>query len=84
MKESLSLDRLPEARIGCVLEVDAEEPAGERLLALGLLPGTTVALVGVAPLGDPMAIRAGRLVLAIRRRDAACVSISLEPEASLP
>jgi Fe2+ transport system protein FeoA len=77
MKRIMPLDRLPLALHARVVEVDWEHPAGERLMALGLLPDSEVAVVGIAPLGDPISIRAGTLHLAIRRCDAACVSVSL-------
>jgi Fe2+ transport system protein FeoA len=82
MLERMSLDRLPRLRLARVVEVDAGHPAGERLLALGLLPGTEVTLLGVAPLGDPLSLRAGKLRVAVRRKDAVCVSVALEPVAT--
>jgi len=46
-------------------------------MELGLVPGTPVTLLKVAPLGDPLEleVRGGRV--SIRRRDAA--SVELEP-----
>ncbi len=78
MKGILSLDCLPCGRVARVLDVDANHAAGERFLALGLLPGGEVTVDRVAPLGDPIAIRVGSLRLAIRRRDAACIRLTFE------
>lgn len=76
MKGLLTLDLLPIARLARVVAVDWTQPAGERLLSLGLLPESEVTILGVAPLGDPIAIRVGNLRLAIRRGDAACVTVA--------
>jgi ferrous iron transport protein A len=52
-----------------------EHPAVQRLLAMGLLPGTEVAVIQVAPLGDPMEIEFGGLRLSLRKSDAAAVPV---------
>jgi len=43
----------------------------QKLLTMGILPGATIAVVRVAPLGDPVQIRTRRVSLAVRRRDLA-------------
>ena len=52
-----------------------EHPAFQRLLAMGLLPGTEVAVIQVAPLGDPIEIEFGGLRLSLRKSDAAAVQV---------
>ena len=47
-----------------------------RLLELGILPGTTVEVVGVAPLGDPLELLVRGSSLSIRRADAATVEVT--------
>lgn len=46
-----------------------------RLSSLGVLPESQVALVKVAPLGDPITIRVDDQTLAIRRLDASAVTV---------
>lgn len=61
---------------GAIVEsIGGDRPFRRRLLEMGLTPGTRVALVNVAPLGDPLEIevRSGRL--SIRRYEAARVSV---------
>ena len=41
----------------------------QRLLAMGLLPGSTFRIVRSAPLGDPIEIETRRSRLALRRKD---------------
>jgi Fe2+ transport system protein FeoA len=68
-----SLDHLDRGDRGVVDAVGGERPFRRRLLEMGLTPGTTVSLINVAPLGDPLEIelRSGRL--SIRRFEAAMV-----------
>lgn len=46
-----------------------------RLLELGLLPGTSVMVQSVAPLGDPLELRVRGASMSIRRADAAVVEV---------
>jgi ferrous iron transport protein A len=48
----------------------------QRLLEMGLLEGETVEVVGFAPLGDPMEIRLRDYRLSLRRREAACITVT--------
>jgi len=52
-----------------------DHPVSQRLLAMGLLPGTDVAVVQVAPLGDPVEIEFRGMRLSLRRADAAAVDV---------
>lgn len=46
-----------------------------RLMELGLVPGTTVQVVGVAPLGDPLQITLRGGQLSIRKQEAAAIAV---------
>lgn len=50
-----------------------------RLLELGLVPGTTVTLLSVAPLRDPMELLIRGASMSIRRAEAALVTVSPSP-----
>ena len=52
---------------------DANPP--ERLLEMGLLPGTSVEVVRLAPLGDPVDLKVRGFHLSIRRDEAARIEI---------
>jgi ferrous iron transport protein A len=54
-----------------------ERPVARRLMELGLLPGTTVEVVRVAPLGDPLELRLRGYRLSIRRSEA--IRVEVEP-----
>jgi ferrous iron transport protein A len=49
----------------------------ERLIQLGLIPGTLIRLERIAPLGDPVEIRFRGYSLVLRPAEAAC--LRLEP-----
>ena len=71
---------LAQTRIGQVVTV--EHVAGEgsfrrRLMELGLVPGTRVEVVGVAPLGDPLELLVRGGSISIRRAEAEGVSVNL-------
>jgi len=53
-----------------------DHAASQRLLAMGLLPGTEVRIVQVAPLGDPVEIEFSGMRLSLRKADAAAVRVS--------
>lgn len=49
-----------------------------RLMAMGLTPGTELAVVRFAPLGDPMEIRVRGFALSLRRSEARIVLVDRE------
>jgi ferrous iron transport protein A len=60
-----------------VLHVGGERPFRRRMMELGLLPGTRVEVVRVAPLGDPIELRVRGCLLSIRREEARCIGVSV-------
>jgi ferrous iron transport protein A len=70
-----SLSALRTGERGRVRPGSPDHPASQRLLALGLLPGTSVQVVQVAPLGDPVEIEFNGMRLSLRKADAAAVEV---------
>ena len=70
---NLSLDRLAPDHAGTITEVHASGSVRERMAALGLAPGRSVALIRRAPFGGPLHLRIGPTELMIRRADARAV-----------
>ena len=52
-----------------------QSPYSERLIRLGLIPGTLVELIRRAPLGDPVEIRFRGYALVLRPAEADCLEI---------
>lgn len=69
-----TLDRLG-AGDRAVVTGYAGTPPG-RLLEMGLVPGTPVEVVRLAPLGDPMDIRVRGFHLSVRKHEAASLVVS--------
>ena len=70
---------LSEIALGQVVTVERVGGRGSfrrRLLEFGLVPGTRVELVSVAPLGDPLEFLVRGSSLSIRRADAADIVVS--------
>ncbi|MDR1192408.1 MAG: ferrous iron transport protein A [Verrucomicrobiales bacterium] len=58
-----------------IIAVNAGGGRAPRLLALGLLPGVTVEVAGVAPFGDPLTVKVRGRPVSLRRADAALVTV---------
>lgn len=69
---------LKDGKTGMVLRVDSISDSGlkERLMTMGLLPGTKVTVLRSAPLGDPIAVSVRSYHLAIRRKDAEVIQVT--------
>lgn len=59
-----------------VVQVHGTDPTSQRLMEMGLVHGTEVEVVKVAPLGDPMQIRLLGYHLSIRKSEAGRVGIA--------
>jgi Fe2+ transport system protein FeoA len=62
-----------------VTAVGGEPAFRRRIMELGVLRGTRVELVRVAPLGDPLELRVRGCALSIRRDEARAISVELAP-----
>ena len=71
----MTLDSLAHGQRAVVVGYTGDDPVVARLCEMGLLPGETVEVTGVAPFGDPLAVRVGSSLLAIRRREAAFIEV---------
>ena len=65
----MTLDDLRPGQRGTVMGFATDAPP-TRLLEMGLLPGTIVEVVRLAPLGDPIDLKVRGYHLSIRRREA--------------
>ena len=72
---------LSELRVGDIAHVAGyreDNAYSDRLLRLGLIPGTRLKLQRVAPLGDPVEIRFRGYSLALRPAEASCLLLDEE------
>jgi ferrous iron transport protein A len=63
--------------VGVVTRVGGRGGFRRRLLELGILPGSRLQMVGVAPLGDPLEILVRGASLSIRKAEAELVEVKL-------
>jgi len=78
----LRLDQLPFRTPGVVAHIDwtsLAEPDAKRLRNLGFDEGVAIETLHAAPLGrDPLAVRIGRMMVAMRRAQAQAITVSIE------
>lgn len=58
-----------------ILDLDPAQPAVQRIMALGLLPGAAITVAHVAPLGDPITLDTEVGRISLRRSDAAAITV---------
>lgn len=64
-----SLLSVPLGERAVVLKVSAEKELLRRFYDIGLIPGSTVALLHKSPFGDPYALEVSGSVIAVRKKD---------------
>ena len=63
---------------GIILRVGGQRNFRRRLMEMGMVPGETISVERVAPLGDPVEFTVKGYHLSLRRRDTAQIDIQLE------
>ena len=58
-----------------IVAVTGAAPLRRRLLEMGVLPGTTIEVVRVAPMGDPIEVRLRGYALSLRRDAARAIAV---------
>ena len=73
-----TIDDLTIGESGVISQVGGEGALRRRFLDMGLIPGTTVPLRKIAPMGDPIQIQVRGYELTIRREDARKIDLREE------
>ncbi|MDR2462900.1 MAG: ferrous iron transport protein A [Verrucomicrobiales bacterium] len=66
-----------------ILSVNTVSDIARQLLVMGLLPGVTVEVAGVAPFGDPLTVKIRNRPVSLRRAEAALVMVEPAPPSPL-
>lgn len=74
----IPLDRLAVGQRGVIVKVGGERRLRRRLLEMGVVPGETIAVKRVAPLGDPVELIVKGYHLSLRRSEASRILVELE------
>ena len=72
-----SLDQLKPDQSATILSISGHSALRQRLIAMGVTPGTWLMVRKYAPLGDPMEIRIRNYSLSIRKADARNISVHM-------
>lgn len=75
MAEPIPLSQLPVGSAAAIATFPAAGSAFVRLREMGLLPGTPVTLLRVAPLGDPIEIKVRGYNLTLRKSEADQITV---------
>ncbi|BCV21694.1 DtxR family transcriptional regulator [Moorella sp. Hama-1] len=70
-----TLSELTKGARGRVIKITATGEIRRRLLDMGVVPGTEVAVTGVAPLGDPIELKIKGYNLSLRKKEAAAIFV---------
>ena len=73
-----TIDDLTIGESGVISQVGGEGALRLRFLDMGLIPGTTLTLRKIAPMGDPIQIQVRGYELTIRREDARKIDLREE------
>ena len=72
----LTLDTLVAGERATIESLDGEPAVMRRLMELGLIPGTPIAMIRRAPLGDPLEVEVRGVHLSLRRAEAGRIGVT--------
>ncbi|MBQ7606631.1 MAG: ferrous iron transport protein A [Desulfovibrionaceae bacterium] len=75
---SINLRNLPVGRKAKILSVNARGEMNRRIRDMGLIPGSTISVVGKAPLRDPIAVRLSGVTISLRNSEADYISVEVD------
>lgn len=72
--EETSISTLKKGEKGVIKSIE-NSPLKQRLIEMGLTPGTAFVIRSVSPFGDPIAIRLKDFAISLRLKDANCIKV---------
>ena len=70
MTRSIPMRQMQVGQKARITSVEAKGEVNQRIRDMGLIPGSTVSIVGRAPLGDPVAVRLSGVTISLRNNEA--------------
>lgn len=77
MSQIVNLRQMQVGQQGKIATVEALGEMNRRIRDMGLIPGTTVSIVGRAPLKDPVALRLSGVTISLRNSEADFIKVDL-------
>jgi len=75
--QHIPLNQLRVGQRGVVVRVGGQGPARRRMMDMGLVPGSEVKVVRVAPLGDPIEFTVKGYSLSLRKSEAGAIEVEV-------
>jgi DtxR family Mn-dependent transcriptional regulator len=75
--KQITLDQLPLGEKGVLVRIGGEKTTKRRLLDMGMVPGETVTITKVAPLGDPLELEVKDYQLSLRKNEASKIVVEV-------
>ena len=69
--------QMEKEQVGVINAVKVAGNMGRRIREMGLVPGTTIKIIGRAPLQDPVALRVMGFTLSLRNNEADFIEVRL-------
>ncbi|MBO6170909.1 MAG: ferrous iron transport protein A [Desulfovibrio sp.] len=82
MSQTIKLRQMQVGQKGKIATVEALGEMNRRIRDMGLIPGTTVSVVGRAPLRDPVALRFSGVTISLRNSEADYINVDLSGTAN--
>jgi ferrous iron transport protein A len=79
-EDAVPLDCLKAGQRGCIQRIRHSGAVTRRIMDMGLVKGVQITVVKLAPLGDPMEIKAKGYNLSLRRSEAATILVKRESQ----
>lgn len=74
----MTLDQIQPGRSGTVTGISGDDSLSTRIMEMGVTPGCAFAVIGTAPLGDPIEIEVRGYRLSLRKTEAARVGVEVD------
>lgn len=74
----MKLNELNPGEEGKILSIGEKGPSRRRLMDMGVTPGTSVKVIKIAPLGDPIEVNIRGYELSLRKEEASRIEIEKE------
>lgn len=75
--QMISLRQMKVGQKGKIAKVEAKGETNQRIRDMGLIPGASVAVVGRAPLRDPVALRLSGVTISLRNKEADFIKVEI-------
>jgi ferrous iron transport protein A len=75
-EKNIPLHKLPQGKKAIVRKFNRED-IFLKTLEMGMLPNTTIEVVGIAPLGDPICVKVLETLLSIRKSEAEHIEVEM-------